>query len=231
MTIGVYALHWEEQDLIYVGQSQNINRRFSEHKRLMNNRSHTNYKVQNAFNLYGLPELIILQECNIKHCNDLEIWWTKEFDSLNSLNTIEAGQVGYGTNSNASKYNKLKILLTFRLLYSTKLSYDLISNLNLVHKSLPSDIFNGRSHIWLKVKYPFLYNKMLLNIRNTNLGFKLKYSESELVLISPSNIEHTVTNIRDFCRQHNLINTCLGEVIRDKRKHHKGWKLKKINAG
>ncbi len=226
MTVGIYALHWEEKDLIYVGQSQNINRRFSEHKRLMNNRSHTNYKVQNAFNLYGLPELVVLEECNIEQCNELEILWTKEFDSLNSLNTIEAGQVGYGTNSNASKYSKLQILLTFRLLYTTKLSYQDIGRLTNTNKSLASDIFNGASHTWLKDKYSYLYCKMIVNKRLTNIGKDLKYDKSPIIMVSPLGIEFTVINIRDFCRSNNLINTCLGEVIRGKRKHHKGWKLK-----
>lgn len=55
MTIGIYALYWEEQDLVYVGQSQDIARRFTEHKRKLKNTSHTNYKVQAAYNLYGIP--------------------------------------------------------------------------------------------------------------------------------------------------------------------------------
>ena len=33
MTMGIYALYWQEQDLIYIGQSKEIERRFKDHLR------------------------------------------------------------------------------------------------------------------------------------------------------------------------------------------------------
>lgn len=99
MAIGIYALYWEEQDLIYIGQSQNIERRFSEHIYKLTNTKHTNYKVQNAYNLYGLPVLNILEQCEISELNTLEISYTKEFNGLDKhrgLCLIEAGNVGWG---------------------------------------------------------------------------------------------------------------------------------------
>lgn len=60
MTIGIYSLYWEEQDLIYIGQSQNIERRFTEHLYKLKNNTHTNYKVQKAYITYGLPSTNIL---------------------------------------------------------------------------------------------------------------------------------------------------------------------------
>ena len=31
MTTGIYALYWEEQDLIYIGKAQKIEKRFKDH--------------------------------------------------------------------------------------------------------------------------------------------------------------------------------------------------------
>lgn len=155
MAIGIYALYWQEHDLVYIGQSQNIEARFKEHLNKMSKNIHTNYKVQNSYNLYGKPELVILEEANLDKLNDLEILWTKEFDSINNgLNIIEAGQVGWGVNSNASKYTKRQILKVFSLLYRTDLPFTAIARKCGVSESLPNDIAKGRTHKWLKEVYP-----------------------------------------------------------------------------
>lgn len=229
MTVGIYSLYWEEQDLVYVGQSQNINRRFSEHKRLMTNRSHTNYRVQEAYNLYGLPKLIILQQCNIEDCNNLEILWTRELNSLASLNTVEAGQVGYGHNSNASKYSKLQILLVFRLLYlSSDLLYADISKLIGVPVTFIRDINRGNSHLWLRTKYPNSYKKMLDNfpLRNSNSRSRTANPRDSIILISPAGMEYEVRNVAQFCREHELYRNGINRVILKQRPHHCGWILK-----
>ena len=117
MTTGIYSLYWEKQDLVYIGLSQNIERRFKDHLNTLKNNKHTNYKVQNTFNNYGEPKLIIIEECIIEELNDKEIFWTKEFNSINNgLNIIEAGQAGFGTNSSNSKYSKEQIIEALDLL-------------------------------------------------------------------------------------------------------------------
>lgn len=237
---GIYALYWWEQDLVYVGQSQNIPRRFREHKYKLSVGTHTNYKVAKAFSMYGMPDIVVLQLAQPTALNSLEIWWTNQFDSLNGingLNIIEPGVVGFGSNSNNSKYSKLELLKVFRLLYSTDLTYGEISKLAHVPKSLICSIYLGESHLWLKYKYPTSYAKMVRMPRRFDINYKLKYQGNKYVIVvSPDNAEHKVTNIREFCRVNGLKNTCMGEVIRGKRAHHKGWKLKsspasKINEG
>jgi hypothetical protein len=223
MTVGIYSLYWEDQDLIYIGQSQDINKRFREHLNLLSKNKHTNYKVQNAYNNFGIPNLNILEECYINQLNDLEIIWQKEFDSLNSLDLIEAGQVGYGINSNSAKYTKIQILLVFRALYSTVDTYYTISNKYNVNKSLIGDINSGNSHLWLKTKYPKLYNRLTNRLSNS-LSISNCYKKLPIVK-SPLGILYIVKNIREFALEHNLQNSHLGEVIRGNRKSHKGYTL------
>lgn len=87
MTIGVYALYWEDPDLVYVGKSQNIESAFkARHCRKAELNLHSNYKVQEAYNLYGKPLLIILDVCPVSELDILEIFWTKELNSLHSAN-------------------------------------------------------------------------------------------------------------------------------------------------
>lgn len=234
MTIGIYALYWEEQDLTYVGQSQHIEARFSEHLNLMGNGAHTNYKVQNTYNLYGKPTLITLEKCNINMCNELEIYWTKELDSLygaNGLNIIEAGAVGFGPNSNSSKYSKIKILLAFRSLYLSSnnyKTYDILANELGVHKSLLQDIITGASHIWLKTAYSNSYKRMLSNrVKRRKCINVLSHIGCNIpILVSKEGIQVEVINIREFSKLYGLSNSHVCNVINKKRKSHKGWTLK-----
>lgn len=232
MITGIYALYWEEQDLIYIGQSQDIHSRFKEHKRKLKNTSHTNYKVQETYNLYGFPELIILEKCAIEYSNSLEVYWTKEFNSLhgaNGLNIIEAGDVGYGTNSNNSKYTKLQVLLTFRYLYHTKyIPRSNIVDILSIDRSLINDIAKGASHLWLHNKYPNSYNKMigLREYKESQSYLKFYPSVSDIpVVLSPDGIIHQVLNQHEFCITHKLSQPHLCTVLSGKRKTHKGWKL------
>lgn len=225
MTIGIYSLYWGEQDLIYIGQSQNIESRFKEHINLLNKNKHTNYKVQNAFNSYGLPKLIIIEECSINLLNDLEICWQKEFNSINSLDLIEAGQVGYGVNSNSSKYTKLQVLLVFKDLYKSNKNHKEIAFAQKVNIGLVDDISRGSSHLWIKYKYPKLYSKMKKLQTYRVIGVKDKENSLKGIVKSPDGEIYEVYNIEKFCREHNLRGQHLGAVINSKRKIHLGWIL------
>lgn len=224
MTIGIYALYWEEQDLVYIGQSQNIEARFKEHLNKMGKGTHTNYKVQNSYNLYGKPELVILEEAIIDKLNDLEILWTKEFDSINNgLNIIEAGQVGWGVNSNASKYTKWQVLKVFSLLTSGKfISAKVIATRIKVKLNLVSSIGSGESHKWLADTYPERYS-LLLTRRAESLVCTA--NKEVMLILDPAGIVHEVTNISQFARQHGLDAINLTRVLRGTRKTHKKWRV------
>lgn len=232
MTIGIYALYWEEQDLIYVGQSQNIEKRYKEHLSKMRRKIHTNYRVQEVFEKYGEPVLHILEICDISVLNELEILWTKELDSLNpaiGLNIIEAGCVGFGTNSNNSKWSKVQILRVLRYLsHSPYYTYEEIAEFTKTNTHLVRDICIGKSHLWLKDIYPYNYSRIKLGIEYRNsLGYYNRiYQRDNPVIVSPEHKEYEVLNIREFAKKHNLYNTHLGDVIRGRRKSHKGWTLK-----
>ena len=222
MTVGIYALYWEEQDLIYIGQSVNIEKRFKEHIRTLKDNTHSNYKVQYTYNTHSVPILIIIENCAFDDLNTQEIYWTKEFDSINKgLNIIEAGQVGHGPNSNNSKYTKLQILQVFRCLYLTKLKYLTSKDISckfMVNISTVEYIKAQQKHLWLKEEYPYQYTKMIsLDRRDKYLIPGGSYFKS------PDGTVVHVPNIRKFARENNLNASCLTKVIKGTRSHHKNW--------
>jgi group I intron endonuclease len=232
--VGIYALYWEVSSMVYIGQSQQINRRFSEHIAMLKAGKHTNYKVTEQYSLYGLPELIILETCDVSKLNELEIAWTREFNSIEEgLNIVEAGNVGYGSNSNASKYSKLQILKVFRALYSGSIliTYKNIS-LNLgVNESLVADISRGSSHNWLQHKYPFLYRKMLSNkgLRlisiKTSKTYESTHGKPATILDVKTGTTYQVSNITAFAKEYGLDRSHLSAVIRGDKKQHKNFIL------
>lgn len=233
MTCGIYALYWEEPDLIYIGLSQTIEGRFKEHTRDMIRGDHSNYLIQKTYNKYGEPNMYhILEECSMLELNNREIYWTNEFDALNSkvgLCIVEPGKVGWGTRSNASKYSKWQILRVFSLLYQTSMTCDEIALKCMVNSSLPTDIKREHTHLWLKDIYSSQYNKMLSRPINRTKGV-VRGRE----IVSPEGTTYILdTNLTEFCKIHDTLNHSphssgkgIGKVIRGSRKSYLGWKLK-----
>lgn len=222
MNSGIYALYWWDQDLVYIGLSQNLQERKTEHFSKLKNGRHTNYKVQNAYNQYGNPEFIVLEYCSISELTSKEIEWCQEFDALSQkgLCLVEPGVVGFGVSSNASKYQKLQILKIFRQLYLTNYGHKHIQELLNIPKTLVFDIYSGRAHLWLAEKYPQQYNLMRQKSRKTHQS----HNSSQDKVLSPSGKVFTITNRQEFARLHGLEPQHLRAVMLGTRKQHKGWK-------
>lgn len=45
------------------------------------------------------------------------------------------------------------------------------------------------------------------------------------IAIDPNGIEHHVTGIKKFCREHNLVYPRVSECLNQTRTQHKGWKF------
>jgi group I intron endonuclease len=228
--IGIYALRWEDEDLTYIGQSKDIERRFDEHMHSMLKGKHSNIRVQEAYNKYGPPIFAILEECPIENLNTSELYWFKEFNA--KLNIAYPGNYNILPWEHANaKYSKLQILLVFRYLSLSRFhSTDEISQLTGVLKDSIISILSGKSHLWLKETYPYVYNRMLSirHIRNVEASIKGKLVHS-VILISPEGKEVPVNNITAFAKANNLDQACLSKVVNKDRKTHKGWKLKTFN--
>jgi len=227
MKSGIYALYWWEQDLVYIGLSQTINNRFAEHLRLMSRQTHTNYKIQNAYNKYGLPSLVILERCPINVLADREIYWCKEFNALgkNGLCLVEPGIVGFGADSNSSKYTKIQILRVFSLLYKGKHSMPSIEKLTGVRRSTVSDICSSASHLWIKEQYPEKY-KLMTSIARKRLVEDIK--QLRAIVKAPDGRLIEVYSLSKFCiKEFGDVNNKkhMGSVLTGTRKSHKGYTL------
>lgn len=216
---------------MYIGLSQNVYARKKEHFYLLSKGKHTNYKVQNAYNTYGMPEHVLLELCPIYNLSNREVYWSNEFNALgaNGLCLVEPGVVGFGTNANSSKYPRATILKVFALLSSNnQYSYAQIANRTKTNKSLAYEIKSGNTHRWLSAEYPVRYRKMLIREPRKNSILYLRGNSTKI--ISPDNREYDVVSIKDFVvdifgTYDKTICTGLGRVLDGTRKTYKGWRL------
>ena len=100
MTIGVYGIINKVNNLPYVGESNNIERRWDEHVDDLNNNSHCNYKLQTAWNTYGKDNFTFeileeIQKIDNNHYKTimqliyLEGKYIDQYDSINKGYNIE----------------------------------------------------------------------------------------------------------------------------------------------
>ncbi len=82
--IGIYCIKNKTNGKIYIGSSNNIERRFRKHRTELNTQRHSNKYLNRAYNKYGKDnfEFIILEECNVEDLITREIYYIATHDSL-----------------------------------------------------------------------------------------------------------------------------------------------------
>lgn len=241
MTIGIYALYWQDKGLVYIGQTANIVRRITQHISYLKAGTHENYKVQNAFDKYGMPQHYVLEECTLEDINNCEISWITEFDAINSgLNIIEGGGHSYGVNHTTSKNSKLQIYKAFILLANTDEPFDYIVKRTGVSRSILSHIVNKRVHTWLQEVRPEMYAKATRSRKHLAIKHNAKTRTGKgsknclYEFISPEGEKFIADCITVFCRESARFDNIkaaqggFSRVLHGHRDNYYGWKCSKL---
>jgi hypothetical protein len=233
MSQGIYLLKFKGTDKVYVGQSVNIEYRYKKHIQSLK-RGSSPYKLQQAYSLYGPPELeILISTEDSSLLNTLENEAIEIFNSVaNGFNTAELADLhGEGELNPASKYSNDKIEEVFNLLLDLSKRYKDIEKETGVSISTVRHIANLEAHTWLSIKYPEEYALLKSykgKIRQQNTNSASQRGISYPTIISPEGLEYEVSNAADFARKHGLDSSTLVKVLKRRPKYisHKGWKLK-----
>ncbi len=236
MTIGIYCLEFEGTNKVYIGQSNNIENRFYQHKYKLKNNTNSE-KLLEAFKVYGYPKLKVLLECTENELNDNENTAIEVFNSvLNGFNTYDESRgrtnhVGLrGITNPNSKYSKEQIIEVFNLLVEEQhLTSMNIASITGVSVYTVRSISCLNEYKWLEQEYPNKYNILIRikGMKNKAQKFSSKaLGKNNPPIVSPTGeVFYNITNIKEFAKQHNLQATNLGAVLNGNRKSHKGWKI------
>lgn len=228
MTCGIYKLKFLGTDKVYIGQSDNIERRYTEH--LAKARQGTwSTKLQEAYTLYGEPTVEVLLECDRSELDMLENEAIDIYSSYtNGYNTLEHAKdtpLFRGTSHPNAKYSKEDVVRVATLLQDATLEYATISSITGMSTANIRNIAGLTAHNWLNSEYPDLYSG-LVKLKGTRrqtryLGVSAsKYSN----VISPQGLVYTVGSLTKFAETHGLSRTGLQNMLAGRSKSHKGWR-------
>jgi len=185
MTIGIYLLKFTGTDKVYVGQSINIEKRFSDHIYCMKNGIHT-IKLIDAFNQYGVPKLEVLCECPKESLDKNENEAIEIFNSvINGFNCKDIAGYRPQLRGEACTLctitNSTAAMVLHALVDSVEMTQQEIAEILDISINIVKDISCGNSHLWLKETYPIKYaklEKLKYNRSNGELNGSSKYSNN-----------------------------------------------------
>ena len=101
MSCGIYKITNKINNKIYIGQSVNIEQRFYTHCSDALNKQDNNY-FHNAIRKYGKENFYIdiLEICSANELNEREIYWIKQYNSINK-------KIGYNSSIGGNSGNRL----------------------------------------------------------------------------------------------------------------------------
>lgn len=197
MTCGIYLLKFTGTDRVYVGLSDNIERRWSCHKHNLTH-GQSPKKLLEAFIQYGMPHLEVICECAAEELEDAEKEALEIFDSINNgFNSREGGTVGAGITvsgegNGRAKYSNEQIEEAFKLLTSSHLTQAEIAKTAGISLQAVSHISAGTGHRWLSKKYPEKY-VLLVSEKRTNNIF-----EPTVLVNTKTDCEHLIRSYKEL---------------------------------
>lgn len=229
MTIGIYALMFNNYDPFYIGQSVNIAKRYKEHLYAMK-RGDVNAKMLFAFKNYGLPELIIVEECLATELDSKEVYYITKFDVVSNGLNEWSGPVSVcrGELHPNAKFTNEQIKNVIKLLGDINNTFKSIASITGVSKCTIENISSGRVGAHLKDVIPNEYALMEANkgtrgsVSSSAKGRGITYP----IILSPSGEEFNVENVTKFAKEHGLNMSHVCSVLNGVRKSHLGWRIK-----
>lgn len=236
MNSGIYKLSFQNSDKVYIGQSVDIDRRFSEHIRALKVGKHTD-KLLSAYKLYGQPTLEVLCICNKDSLNIYENIFIKYYNSYkHGLNSVEFAESlpqpdNKGVRHGLSKYTEEQIVQVLQLLIEQPfILYPKISEITGVGYQTIANIASLSEHTWLKDELPEDYAALIALKGKRNFGREVNTAEIKGIkypaVVSPEGVIYdNITNVSKFMREHNIRSKTFYQLLSNKIMKTVGWSL------
>lgn len=230
MTCGIYKITNLKNNKIYIGKSENIERRWKGHKedsfcskkRWEENKRGERTYFHKALRKNGVDAFSweIIEECKKEELNDKEKYWIAFYNTFKGYgyNQTEGGD-GYcfpkGENTNTAKLtlkesNDIKILLKKKIPYA-----EIIKKYPQASYAMISDINRGISWYDEKIQYPI----------NSETGSR-NFSDKEVLKIRKE--YSNGANIKELAKKYNCNRNIISNMVRGKTyKHLPVYELKK----
>lgn len=220
----------------YIGQTikENPNDRWCAHKYELNNNKHKNLHFQNAWNKYGQDNFsfsIINTASSIEELNKLEtelVQKYKTYDENFGYNIAMGGHsIGWHSIKTCNKLSKIKRPNGWP---------DVIGPDNKIYKIDALNTFCKEHSLSYSTMYKVISGKCRHHRNWKLIGTDLSLTQGEykslktrkyesVPLLGPDKIIYQVTNLREFCRIHDLKRDRMQRLFNKTTSHHRGWTL------
>jgi len=212
---GIYLIKNLISNKVYIGQSTDIKRRYSEHLRasfpeiyIQKNKRDNNTPIHLAINKYGKEnfELVILEECDRENLNDKEIYWINYYcsnDKNKGYNISSGGQKTFGLKGefhSQAKLTQKQVNEIIVLLKTTDLSTKDIANRYKITSSSVSNINTGKS--WFNENNIYPIKKTQTGSKGSK-NHKSKFTEDQIMEIR--NLYSTDIDVKDIIEKYSYI--------------------------
>lgn len=216
----IYKLTFKDSS-IYIGKTtKTVEERLTSHLSKLRLGKHHSYKMQKAYNNYGVPIVEVIDTAtNISELDTKEIFWIKELDSFrNGLNCSPGGElVGQGEFGISNKYTNDDYYAVVHFLAYTDMSLVEISNETGVGYAAIKHLYAGRTNSHLINEIPEAYAAMIRK--------KLDKTNKVWKVIDSSGVAHSFSVVKDFITKHKLNSGRFNMLLNNKILKYKGWTL------
>lgn len=222
---GIYIIYVPHNNSIYVGSTtQSYKVRFLAHRKCMVKGKHINQRIQNIYNKHGIGvfdfiPLDIVRGDDLEYIYDIEQDWINYFRLNTNMQVLNLSSVIANNYTDPLRIEKIRIAKTKNtyngLVGPDKVVYNNITNLK---------EFAERHGM----KFADLHQVFIGKRKSCN-GWHLigneDYRKTPIyAFVSPDGIVfQNITNLKMFCKKHNLLDSKMCIVWSEKRKSHKGW--------
>lgn len=116
----IYMIKNKVNGMVYIGQTRQGKKRWTQHRTELRNNKHYNTHLQNSWNRYGEDnfEFSVVEYCELDDLNDKERYWISRYNSMCSVygyNNESGGGVDKITKNRKRifQYNKEGLIRTF----------------------------------------------------------------------------------------------------------------------
>lgn len=220
---------------VYIGQASDLAKRKRNHFSALRLGKHCNKHLQAAYNQYGEEAFVfeVIQEFFaaidkqdlVKNLIQLEQYWIDYYQSTNpeyGYNMCPSAGSMFGYKHSAETRAKVSAAGRGRIS-----SPDTRAKISVAHKGKKLSAAHkanlSKSHIGQKGRSGWKYTP-------DQLAKRSEIQSKIFIAIDPDGTEYRDKNLARFCRQYSLNIGDMALVARGKRKQHKGWTVKYIEA-